>query len=134
MKTLICLFTSLLLLTGCATGEATRPADPAQPVVKSTPPKPVLTPETLPAPPVKPTPAPSAVATGADVITLPASPGPVTFPHRKHQDILKGCGSCHGGQPGRIAAMGKEWAHQTCRGCHTEMKTGPVGCSGCHKK
>lgn len=134
MKISRSLFASLLLLAGCATGEAIRPADPAPPVVKATPPKPVLPPETIPAPPVKPSPTPPAAAAGADTITLPASMGAVTFPHRKHQGLLQSCDRCHDGKQGKIVALGKEWAHQTCKGCHAEMKTGPTSCSGCHKK
>lgn len=70
----------------------------------------------------------------ADVIELPASMGKVTFPHKKHQQMLKDCKKCHEKTPGKIAEMGKEWAHKTCKGCHTELKKGPTACKDCHKK
>lgn len=73
-------------------------------------------------------------ALAADVIELPASMGKVTFPHKKHQLMLKDCKKCHEAAPGKIAALGKDWAHKTCKGCHTEMKKGPTGCKDCHKK
>ncbi len=70
----------------------------------------------------------------ADVIDLPASMGKVNFPHKKHQQMLKDCTKCHEKAPGKIAELGKDWAHKTCKGCHTEMKKGPVACKDCHKK
>jgi hypothetical protein len=69
-----------------------------------------------------------------DVINLPASMGKVTFPHKKHQQMLRDCTKCHEKGPGKIAELGKDWAHKTCKGCHTEMKKGPVSCKDCHKK
>jgi hypothetical protein len=73
-------------------------------------------------------------ACAEDVITLPASMGKVEFPHKKHQEMLKDCIKCHEKGPGKIAELGREWAHKTCRGCHTDMKRGPVSCKDCHKK
>lgn len=73
-------------------------------------------------------------AFAADTIELPASSGKVTFTHKKHQELLKDCKKCHEKAPGKIAALGKDWAHKTCKGCHTEMKKGPVKCGECHKK
>ena len=70
----------------------------------------------------------------ADVIELPASNGKVTFPHKKHQEVLKDCKKCHEKAPGKIKELDKDWAHKTCKGCHTDMKKGPVGCKDCHKK
>lgn len=70
----------------------------------------------------------------ADVIELPASMGKVTFPHKKHQQMLKDCKKCHAKAPGKITELGKEWAHKTCKGCHAELKKGPTGCKDCHKK
>lgn len=70
----------------------------------------------------------------ADVIELPASTGKVSFPHKKHQQMLKDCKKCHEKAPGKIAELGKEWAHKTCKGCHTELKKGPTTCKECHKK
>jgi predicted CXXCH cytochrome family protein len=74
-------------------------------------------------------------AAGPESIDLPASMGKVTFPHKKHQELVKqDCKKCHAKAPGKIAELGKDWAHKTCKGCHTEMKKGPVGCKDCHKK
>jgi hypothetical protein len=71
----------------------------------------------------------------ADVITLPAKNGPITFNHKKHGETLKECKLCHeDAKGGKIAALGKDWAHKTCKGCHEEKKAGPTTCSECHKK
>lgn len=76
----------------------------------------------------------AAPAAGPETIELPASMGKVSFSHKKHQDLLKSCKKCHSAAPGKIAEMNKDWAHKTCKGCHTEMKKGPTGCKECHKK
>ena len=76
----------------------------------------------------------TAFAAGSETIELPASMGKVTFPHKKHQEMLKDCKKCHEKGPGKIADLGKEWAHKTCKGCHSEMKKGPTSCKDCHKK
>lgn len=69
----------------------------------------------------------------ANVITFGSSESIVVFPHKEHQEILGGCTECHGTkEPGPIARSGKEWAHATCIGCHSENKAGPVECSDCH--
>lgn len=73
-------------------------------------------------------------AFAADVIELPASNGKITFNHKKHADEVKDCKKCHEKGPGKIAEKNKEWAHKNCKGCHSEMKKGPVGCKDCHKK
>ena len=73
-------------------------------------------------------------AFAADVIELPASMGKISFPHKKHQEILKDCKKCHAKGPGKIAELGKAWAHKTCQGCHIAMKMGPKSCKDCHKK
>jgi len=73
----------------------------------------------------------------SDTISLPAKNGNVSFPHLKHQEIKqdKGCTACHEtNQGGKIAGLGKDWAHKTCKGCHAEMGKGPVKCGDCHKK
>jgi predicted CXXCH cytochrome family protein len=69
----------------------------------------------------------------ADFVELPASQGKVTFPHKKHQEMLKDCMKCHENGPGKIADLGKAWAHKVCKGCHMDMNKGPVTCSECHK-
>jgi len=73
-------------------------------------------------------------AFAVDLIEYPSAFGKVTFPHVKHVTLLKDCAKCHSGTPGKIAEMNKDWAHKTCKGCHVEMKKGPVGCKDCHKK
>jgi hypothetical protein len=76
----------------------------------------------------------SATPASEDVISLPASMGTVSFPHKMHQDLLKDCSKCHEKGPGKIDGFGKEWAHARCKGCHQDMKQGPTSCTGCHKK
>ena len=74
-------------------------------------------------------------AFAADEIALKAKNGDVKFNHKKHQDSLKDCKVCHGdAAPGKIAALGKDWAHKTCKGCHETKKAGPTKCGECHKK
>ena len=74
------------------------------------------------------------LALAADTITLPAKNGNISFPHKKHQELLKDCKACHAKGPGKIEELGKDWAHKTCKGCHEEKKAGPTKCSECHKK
>ena len=77
----------------------------------------------------------TAVAAGPETITLPAKPGDVSFPHKKHQEPLKNdCKACHEKSPGKIEGLNKEWAHNTCMGCHTEKKAVSIACTGCHVK
>ena len=75
-------------------------------------------------------------AFAGDVIVFSAPKmGKVTFPHKKHQEMLKNCKKCHEKTPGKIeGGFSKDWAHKTCKGCHTESKKGPIGCKDCHKK
>lgn len=55
------------------------------------------------------------------------------FPHAQHKKTLGGCTDCHGSKvPGPIDKLSKSWAHATCVGCHSENKSGPVECVGCH--
>ena len=75
-------------------------------------------------------------ATAADnaVVVLPAKNGNVTFPHKMHADAMA-CTTCHEtDKGGKIAALGKDWAHKTCKGCHADKGKGPTKCSDCHKK
>ncbi len=76
----------------------------------------------------------TALAAGPETITLPAKMGNVTFPHKKHQELLKDCKTCHEKGPGKIEGFGKDMAHKTCKGCHTEKGKGPTKCGECHKK
>lgn len=65
----------------------------------------------------------------------PTRPSLVGFPHKLHQTALGGCTDCHGAKnPGKIAGFGEQWAHNTCMGCHRDVKdSGPVECMGCHQ-
>ncbi|AJE04210.1 cytochrome c7 [Geobacter pickeringii] len=74
------------------------------------------------------------LAFAADDIVLKAKNGNVSFPHKKHQEVLKDCKKCHEKGPGKIEGFGKDVAHKTCKGCHEEMKKGPTKCGECHKK
>ena len=73
-------------------------------------------------------------AFAADVIDLPAKNGNISFPHKKHQDVLKDCKACHEKAPGKIEGFGKDAAHKLCKGCHETKKAGPTKCGECHKK
>jgi hypothetical protein len=76
-----------------------------------------------------------ALAAGPETITLPAKMGNVTFPHAKHQEMLKDCTKCHAtAAGGKIEGFGKDMAHNTCKKCHADMGKGPTKCSECHKK
>ena len=57
----------------------------------------------------------------------------IKFSHAAHETTA--CKVCHGDKtPGKIEGFSKDWAHKTCKGCHTEMKKGPTSCKDCHKK
>lgn len=63
----------------------------------------------------------------------------VTFPHKSHQNSLKGeCRNCHRKEKeissGHIEGFGKDNAHRMCRTCHSMKNAGPVSCRDCHKK
>lgn len=72
-------------------------------------------------------------AFAADVITLKAKNGNVSFDHKKHQAAAE-CKVCHVKGAGKIEGFGKDSAHKMCKGCHEEKKAGPVKCGECHKK
>jgi len=75
------------------------------------------------------------IAAGPEVIELPASKGNVTFPHLKHQEMLKDCTKCHASETGgKIEGFGKDIAHNTCKKCHSDSGKGPTSCGACHKK
>ncbi len=79
------------------------------------------------------------VAVAADapaVITFEAKQGKVAFPHKAHQDRLKGdCTKCHATKDGgKIAGFTKDKAHALCKKCHETEKKGPTKCVDCHKK
>lgn len=70
-------------------------------------------------------------AFAADVIDLKRG---VKFTHKQHSEVVNDCTKCHAGEPGKIADFGKDWAHKSCKGCHTELKKGPTSCKGCHNQ
>ena len=71
-------------------------------------------------------------AFAADVIELKKG---VTFKHKAHQEALKDCTKCHStAAGGKIEGFGKDFAHKTCKGCHTDGKKGPTSCKECHKQ
>jgi len=70
-------------------------------------------------------------AFAADVIEMKKG---VKFNHKGHQAAVTDCKTCHEKGPGKIEGFGKDLAHgKSCKGCHAEMKKGPVGCKDCHK-
>ncbi len=76
----------------------------------------------------------AAVSGAADMVTLKAKNGDVTFNHKAHGEKVK-CDVCHGaGTPGKLDLGGKDPAHKLCQGCHQEKKAGPTKCLECHKK
>jgi predicted CXXCH cytochrome family protein len=69
----------------------------------------------------------------ADMITVKAKIGAVTFNHKVHSAATE-CKVCHGeGTPGKLT-LGQEPAHKLCTGCHKTKKAGPTKCYDCHKK
>ncbi|MDD2733813.1 MAG: cytochrome c3 family protein [Desulfuromonadaceae bacterium] len=71
-------------------------------------------------------------AVAADVIEMKKS---VSFKHKAHADAIKDCTKCHTkAEGGKIDGFGKDYAHKTCKGCHSDMKKGPTNCKGCHPK
>ncbi len=72
-------------------------------------------------------------AVAADMMTIKAKTGDVTFNHKVHGDTAT-CKACHGeGTPGKLK-LGKDSAHKMCKGCHDSKKAGPTKCFDCHKK
>jgi hypothetical protein len=72
----------------------------------------------------------------ADMVTLKAKMGDVTFNHKAHSE-QNACKTCHPTEPaGKFSLGGKEPAHKLCTGCHAEKKMGPQSskCMDCHKK
>ncbi len=92
---------------------------------------------------------------GPEVMKLEAKKGVVTFKHREHQKRTE-CGECHHGPDHSVYKEGmkiqkcaechkKDFKnkklnkpmkafHKNCKGCHKQMKKGPVKCKECHKK
>jgi hypothetical protein len=87
-----------------------------------------------PAVAVEPSTAAKPSAGGAPETVVYAPPfGRVTFNHQAHAGSFD-CASCHSIDPPGKIVMGKDKAHDLCRGCHQQMAAGPAQCSGCHKK
>lgn len=55
----------------------------------------------------------------------------VTFNHKFHSDSFA-CTKCHKDSPGKIVNFGKEFAHETCKGCHKENGQS-IACNSCHR-
>lgn len=70
-------------------------------------------------------------AVAADVMEFKRG---VKFNHKAHQEAVKDCKKCHEKAPGKIEGFGKDFAHKTCKGCHTESNKGPTACKDCHKQ
>jgi len=75
----------------------------------------------------------ASTAMAADMVTLEAKNGNVTFNHKKHSESME-CKVCHGeGTPGKIE-LDKDKAHGLCKACHADKGMGPTKCGDCHKK
>jgi hypothetical protein len=71
------------------------------------------------------------VACAADVIEMKKG---VKFNHKAHQTAVPDCTKCHAkAAGGKIEGFGKDYAHKSCKGCHTDLKKGPTSCKECHK-
>lgn len=70
----------------------------------------------------------------ADMVTMEAKNGNVTFNHKAHSESMD-CQSCHKDQdtPSKLE-LDKDAAHALCKGCHQEKGGGPTKCGECHKK
>jgi len=75
----------------------------------------------------------AAVSASPKTVTYPASYGQVSFDHQAHAAAFA-CNSCHSTDPPGKIELGKDKAHQWCKGCHQEKAAGPTQCNGCHKK
>jgi len=75
-------------------------------------------------------------AIGPETIVLTNKNGNITFPHKKHQEMLKNdCKKCHPKGPGKIEGKNMTWGHGLCKACHSEKGApAPTKCSGCHNK
>lgn len=112
---------------------ATVTAPPAAPTASAKGPQPAPPAATKPAPKPAATPAAAkAPAAPTKPLIFEASYGRVTFDHPRHA-ASHPCASCHATQPPGKFALGKEKAHQFCKGCHLQ-KGVPTQCIACHKK
>lgn len=84
---------------------------------------------------------------GGEKLTIDASKGAVTFPHKEHQDNLKDCKLCHATFPQELGVIKKmkekkelerkQVMDGVCLKCHKDYKAagkdhGPINCNGCH--
>jgi hypothetical protein len=67
-----------------------------------------------------------------ELVLYHVSYGRVSFDHQSHAAIA--CGSCHTTNPAGKIPLGKDQAHQLCRGCHQQSGAGPTQCNACHQK
>ncbi len=76
----------------------------------------------------------SGSALAADVVTIKASNGNITFNHKAHQGRVP-CTACHKDATPTRLQLNRDFAHHLCRGCH-EIRGGnaPVKCDACHRK
>jgi hypothetical protein len=74
-----------------------------------------------------------AVAVSPQTVIYDPPFGRVAFNHQAHAGSFD-CVSCHSTDPPGKIVLGKDKAHELCRGCHQQMAAGPAQCSGCHKK
>jgi len=76
-----------------------------------------------------------AFAAGPESIVLANKKGDITFPHKKHQEIVKNdCKKCHAkASGGKIEGQNMKWGHDLCKACHAE-KGAKTNCDGCHTK
>lgn len=59
--------------------------------------------------------------------------GTVIFNHADHAGRLD-CRQCHFASPPEKILVNMTFAHNTCRGCHTNVGSGPTACEACHIK
>lgn len=123
----------LLAVTGCASGTAGITS--AKPAVE---PPNVQAPKETPK--VEPLKADIIVPQKTEVtVELPKVPLPtmlnfkknVSFNHKSHSESFA-CIKCHKDKPGKIANFGKDFAHESCKGCHKENGQS-TSCSSCHR-
>jgi len=74
-------------------------------------------------------------AVSPETVELPSGVGKIIFHHNQHQEKLRDCTKCHSTPAGgQIKGFGKDMAHKTCKGCHSEMGKGPISCKDCHRR
>jgi hypothetical protein len=89
----------------------------------------------------------TAISAAKDVTEFAGGPmGKVIFDHKKHQEKLGDCKSCHhkdevgketvcsGCHSKNTQVNAKTAYHNSCIKCHKEKNQGPKGCKDCHKK